>query len=248
MMMKLLVAVGGLYFLCVSLNVCAQTSTGAMGQAGAGTPFQSSSPVEATKQPESNRNGFFERHPRYKVMRDDVLTLSFPLSPELNQTATVQPDGYISLGNIGSVYVQGMTVPEVTDAVKQAYAGVLNHPIVDVDLKDFQKPFFVVSGQVGKPGQYDLRYDITVTQAVSIAGGVTPDATGQAFLFHRVSDDWVEVKKMDLASILKGKNVNEDIHVQPGDMIVIPTTFITKFRRYVPYTLGFYMNAATALL
>jgi polysaccharide biosynthesis/export protein len=246
--MKLRIISIGLYFLCVSMTTYAQVPTDPVDQGMAGASSTQTSIGPTASQPGPSHTGFYERHPRYKVMRDDVLMLSFPLSPELSQTVTVQPDGYISLGNVGSVYVQGMTVPEVIEAVKQAYSGVLNHPIIDVDLKDFQKPFFVVSGQVGKPGQYDLRYDITVTQAVSVAGGLTPDAKGQAFLFHRVSDDWVEVKKLDIGSILGGKNVNEDIHVQPGDMIVVPTTFIAKFRRYVPYTLGFYMNAATALL
>ena len=246
--MKLAVITFGLYFLCASITVSGQISSPSVGSAVVGQSSEQQSAGGTATQPGPEHAGFYERHPRYKVMRDDVLMLSFPLSPELNQTVTVQPDGYISLGNVGSVYVQGMTVPEVIEAVKTAYAGVLNNPIVDVDLRDFQKPFFVVSGQVGKPGQYDLRYDITVTQAVSIAGGFTPDAKGQAFLFHRVSDDWMEVKKLDLGAILKGKNVNEDIHVQPGDMIVIPTMFITKFRKYVPYSLGFYLNAATALL
>ena len=51
-----------------------------------------------------------------KVMRDDVLNVSFPISPELNQTVTIQPDGYITLLNAGSVFVQGMTVPQVTEA------------------------------------------------------------------------------------------------------------------------------------
>jgi polysaccharide biosynthesis/export protein len=246
--MKLRMISIGLLFLCGGMVTRAQMTTGPVDQSVAvASPTQSSVGGSAS-QPGLGHNGFYERHPRYKVMRDDVLTFSFPLSPELNQTVTVQPDGYISLGNVGSVYVQGMTVPEVVEAIKQAYSGVLNHPIVDVDLKDFQKPFFVVSGQVGKPGQYDLRYDITATQAVSIAGGFTPEAKGQAFLFHRVSDDWMEVKKLDLGAILNGKNVNEDIHIQPGDMIVVPTNFITKFRRYVPYTLGLYMNAAAALL
>lgn len=246
--MKLRTALIGLYLLGASMAIHAQVKTGPVDQSAPGASSTQPSIGSIAGQPGSPPAGFYERHPRYKIVRDDVLTLSFPLSPELNQTVAVQPDGYISLGNVGSVYVQGMTVPEVTEAIKQAYSGVLNHPIVDVDLKDFQKPFFVVSGQVGKPGQYDLRYDITVTQAVSIAGGLTPDAKGQAFLFHRVSDDWVEVKKLDIGSILGGKNVNEDVHIQPGDMIVVPTTFIAKFRRYVPYTLGFYMNAATALL
>ena len=93
-------------------------------------------------------------------MRDDVLNISFPISPELNQTVTIMPDGYITLINAGSIYIQGMTVPEVIEAIKKAYAKTLHDPIIDVDLKDFQKPYFVVTGQVRQPGQYDLRYDI----------------------------------------------------------------------------------------
>lgn len=245
--MKLVLAttiVIGLY-ICASIYGCAQSATPTRLSASAGSD---SGLVARSTDHTQETLAFSERHPRYKVMRDDVLALTFPLSPELNQTVSVQPDGYVSLTSAGSIYVQGLTVPEVAATIKKAYVGILNDPIIDVDLKDFQKPFFVVSGQVGKPGQYDLRYDITVTQAISIAGGTTPDAKGQAFLFHRVSDDLVEVKKLDTASILNGKNVNEDIHVQPGDMIVVPTTFITKFKRYVPYTMGFYLNAASSLL
>src|SRR5271165_5569609 len=49
-----------------------------------------------------------QRNPRYRIQRDDILILSFSLSPELNQAVTVQPDGYVSLQNAGSLYVQGM--------------------------------------------------------------------------------------------------------------------------------------------
>ena len=58
--------------------------------------------------------------------------------------------------------MEGMTVPELVEAVKTAYSQILHDPLVDVDLTDFQKPFFVVSGQVTKPGQYDLRSDTTI--------------------------------------------------------------------------------------
>jgi hypothetical protein len=38
-----------------------------------------------------------QRYPRYLIQSEDVLNLTFPLSPEINQTVTVQPDGYINL-------------------------------------------------------------------------------------------------------------------------------------------------------
>jgi len=180
-----------------------------------------------------------QRHPRYVLQREDVLLLTFPLSPELNQTVTIQPDGYINLQSAGSVYVQGLTAPELVIAVKKAYTGILHDPIINVDLQDFQKPFFTVSGQVAKPGQYELRADITVAEALAVAGGMTMStAKTQIFLFHRTSQDWFEVTKVNLKDILRGKNVNEDAVLRPGDMIYVPEKFIANFRKYVPYSLS----------
>src|SRR5215468_6750953 len=170
-----------------------------------------------------------ERNPRYQIRRQDVLSLSFPLSPEFNQKVTVQPDGYISLQGTGAVFVAGLTLDGVVSAVKKAYAGTLHDPIVNVDLTDFQKPFFTVLGQVGKPGQYDLRHDITVTQALAIAGGLAPTSKTQAFLYRPISSNWAEVRELKLKDILHGKNVAEDVHVRPGDMIFVPEAFISKF-------------------
>jgi polysaccharide export outer membrane protein len=178
-----------------------------------------------------------QRYPRYIIQRQDVLKLSFPLSPEMNQTVTVQPDGYISLQNAGGLHVQGLTVPELVGALKKAYAGVLHDPIINVDLEDFQKAFFTVSGQVGKPGKYDLRSNITIAEALAIAGGMTPEAKTQIFLFHRTTNGWVETRKVNMKDILRGKQVNEDASVQTGDMIYVPEKFIANFKKYVPYSL-----------
>jgi protein involved in polysaccharide export with SLBB domain len=179
-----------------------------------------------------------ERNPRYKICRDDVLMISFPLSPELNQKVIVQPDGFIALQSAGDIRVEGLTVPGAVEAVKKAYAGTLHDPIVDIDLTDFQKPFFTVLGQVGKPGQYDLRYDITVTQAIAVAGGFAATGKSQVFLYRAVSSNWAQVREIKLKEILKGKNIGEDVHLQPGDMIFVPEKAIAKFREYVPYSIA----------
>jgi len=200
-----------------------------------------------TGQEDLDRPTLEHRNPRYRVMRNDVLVLTFLFSPEFNQTITIEPDGYVTLLGAGSVYIQEMTVPEVIEALKKAYSKILRDPVIDVDLKDFQKPFFLVLGQVAKPGQYDLRYDTTVTQAIAIAGSFSADAKTQVFLFHRVSPGWVEVKKLSLKNILHGKNANEDVHMQPGDMIYVPVNFISNFKKYVPYTTGLYFNPSSKL-
>jgi len=177
-----------------------------------------------------------ERNPRYRVGRDDVLSISFPLTPELNQKVTVQPDGFISLQSVGSIHVEGLTVPALIETIKKAYADILHDPIVDVDLTDFQKPLFTVLGQVEKPGQYTLRSDITVTQAIAVAGGFAPTAKTQVFLYRAVSANWAEVRELKLKNLLNGKNISEDVHLRSGDMIFVPEKFITKFKKYVPYS------------
>ena len=209
----------------------------------------SPSPMQGTSSsgPVSDQSTIQRRNPRYRVSPDDTLSISFPLSPELDQTMVlVQPDGYINLQGAESIYIKGMTVPEIVEALKKAYSDTLHNPIISVDLTDVQKPFFLVSGQVGKPGEYDLRHDTTVTEAIAIAGGFASTAKTQVFLFHRVSNDWVEVKKLSLKDILHGKNANEDAQLSSGDMIFVPEKFITNFRKYVPYsingTAGTYLN------
>jgi polysaccharide export outer membrane protein len=199
----------------------------------------------AGQAPSASGPALEERHPRYVLQRQDVLSLVFPLSQELNQTVTVQPDGYINLQNAGSVYAQGLTAPELVLAIKKAYEGILHDPIVDVDIQDFQKPFFTVTGQVGKPGQYELRADLTIVEALAVAGGLTMEtAKTQIFVFHRTSQNLFQVENVNLKSILSGKNVNETARILPGDMIYVPEKFITKFRKYIPYAVnaGTYLN------
>ena len=179
-----------------------------------------------------------ERNPRYRISRSDILMITFALSPEFNQNVTVQPDGYITLQSAGTLNVLGLTVPETVEAIKKAYTNTLHEPIVDVDLLDFQKAYFIVSGQVTKPGQYDLRYDLTVSEAIAMAGGFMPTAKTKVYLYHRSVSGWVEARELKLSDFLHGKNVNEDVGVRPGDMIFVPEKTITKLRKNIPYSIG----------
>lgn len=222
------------YFAWTLATILCATSVGAL----------SAQTVAAGQTGQSPDPTLSERHPRYVLQREDTLLLTFPLSPELNQTVTVQPDGYINLQNTGSVYAQGLTAPELIEAVKKAYAGVLHDPIINIDITDFQKPFFTVSGQVGKPGQYELRSDTTIAEGLAVAGGMAATGKQQVFLLRRTPANVYEVKKIDVGAILNGKNVTEVPVLKPGDIIYVPEKFITNFRKYVPYTFngGTYLN------
>lgn len=178
-----------------------------------------------------------QRNPRYKLCTSDSIALTFPLTPEFNQTIVIQPDGFVSLAGVGDVYLAGMTTEESVSAIEKAYTKILHDPIVTIELKDFNKPYFIVTGQVNKPGKYDLRGDISATQAVAIAGGFNDSAKhSQVLLFRRVNDDWYEVKPINLKKILTGRDLQEDIQVRPGDMLFVPQNMISKIKKFIPST------------
>lgn len=200
-------------------------------------PPNSATPTSAVQPAnDGSRPALQRRNPRYEIGVGDTLSLEFPIAPEFNQTVLVQPDGYVTLNGVGDLHVAGETVPQFTEAVRQAYTKILHDPVINVDLKDFQKPFFTVFGEVGRPGQFDLRGDITVSQAVAIAGGFTSASKhSQVLLFRRVSDNWSEVKKLDLKHMLSAGNLSEDMHLMPGDIIFVPKNFISKIKEpFVP--------------
>lgn len=185
-----------------------------------------------------------ERHPLYRLRPSDVVEISFTVAPEFNQTLTVQPDGYVMLKDAGMVDVQGLNLAEFSDAVQKAYRGYLHDPQVAVALKEFERPCFIVGGEVGKPGKYELRSDTTVAEAVQIAGGLTQQAKhSQVVLFRRVNDDLLETRLLNLKKMLKEGDLKEDAHLRPGDMVFVPQNTISKIARFVTKpSLSMYFN------
>ena len=184
------------------------------------------------------------RNRRYQLHSADVLALEFPFTPEFNQTVTVQPDGYVTLRGVEDVHVEGKTLPEVTQALRMAYSKILHDPVINVELKDFEKPFFIVGGEVGHPGKFELREDTTATEAVAIAGGFRDSAKhSQVLLFHRVQGGWAQVKKLDMKKMLKEGDLDEDAYLEPGDFLYVPKNTMSKIARFIPTSsMGLYAN------
>jgi polysaccharide export outer membrane protein len=186
------------------------------------------------------------RHSLYRLHPSDVVDVSFTVAPEFNQTLTVQPDGDVMLKDAGPVHAQGMSMGEFSAAVEKAYTGYLHDPRAAVALKEFEHPYFIVGGEVGKPGKYELRSDTTVAEAVQIAGGLTPQAKhSQVVLFRRADGDLVEARLFDLKKMLRQHNLKEDAYLQPGDMIFVPQNTISKIARFMTRpAVGMYMNSS----
>jgi polysaccharide export outer membrane protein len=118
--------------------------------------------------------------------------------------------------------------------LEKQYAVILKDPMITVQLTQFQKPAFIVSGEVGRPGKYEMVEDLTLSQAVAIAGGLTEGAKhNQVLLFRRSSNDWVEVKEVNLKEMLKG-SLAEDFAIRPGDMLYVPKTKMANVKPYLP--------------
>ena len=201
------------------------------------TPAPQSAPVNnfTTNSPQSNSPTLQERNPRYRIERGDQLALDFRFTPEYNATVSVQPDGYISLRGVGDLHAQGLTLPELNQALESAYSKILHDPVITATPQEFVHPSFTAGGQVGKPGKYDLHGDTTVVQAIAIAGGFTDEAKhSQVLLFRRVSADTVQAKVLNVKHMLNSRNLSEDVHLEPGDTLYVPKSFIAKIQPYMP--------------
>jgi polysaccharide export outer membrane protein len=205
------------------------------GQTGAGTEntgMAAAKPGQADGTGNPRLGG--ERRPLYRLNHSDVVGLSFTLSPEFDQTLTIQPDGYVALKDAGMVFAEGLTLEEFRLAVRRAYTGYLHDPQAAVALKDFEHPYFVAGGEVGKPGKYELRSETSIIEAVQIAGGFTHEAKhSQVLLFRRVNDDLVEARAFDLKKMLKEKGLSEAPQLRPGDLVFVPQNSISKIERFL---------------
>ena len=185
------------------------------------------------------------RRSLYRLRPEDVVDVNFTVAPEFNQTLTVQPDGYVMLKDAGLVRAEGLDLEEFTEAVQKAYRGYLHDPQAAVALKEFEHPYFIVGGEVGKPGKYELRSDTTVMEAVQIAGGLTQQAKhSQVVLFRRVNDDLVEARLLNLKKMMKQTRLKEDMHLRPGDLVFVPQNTISKIARFLSRpSVSMYMNS-----
>ena len=171
---------------------------------------------------------------RYRLQPGDVLEVQFRYSPEFNQTVTVQPDGYVSLEIGGDVKVAGMTVEQMRQAILRKASTRLQDPVANVILKEFQRPYFVVAGEVGQPGKIEMRERVTAIQAIMLAGGLKEGAkASQIVVFRKINSDLAEVKLLNLKNIRRTADLENDMTLQPGDMVYVPRDKITRIERFM---------------
>jgi len=200
------------------------------------TPQNASAPSTNSPAATTSEPQFQEHSPRYTLKESDSFDLNFELSPEFNQAGVlIQPDGFVTLRGVGDVRVQGQTVSQATDTIRTAYSKILHDPIISITLKDFQKPFFIADGQLGHPGRYELRGDITLTEGIALAGGFLDSAKhSQVLLFRRINDQWTSARIINVKEMHKQGNLKEDLFLRPGDMLFVPKNTMSKIKPFIP--------------
>src|SRR5437762_7414413 len=174
---------------------------------------------------------------RYRLQPGDVLEIQFRYSPEFNQTVTVQPDGYISLEISGDIKVAGMTVEQTRNTILARAATRLKDPVASVFLKEFQRPYFVVAGEVAQPGKVEMRERVTAIQAIMLAGGMKETAkSSQVVVFRKINSDVAEVKLLNLKHIRRTSDLENDLTLQAGDMVFVPRDRISKIEPFMQLT------------
>jgi len=182
--------------------------------------------------------------PVYTLHIGDVIQLSYRLTPEFNQTVTVQPDGYVDLEVVGNIKVAGLTLDQIHNEVVKIASVRLNHPELAITLKQFQQPYVVVAGEVAKPGKIEINQNTTALQAIMLAGGFTSGARDtQVILFRHINGDTAEVRRLNLHNIKKDAQLERDADLEPGDMLLVTRNKLEHLSRFMKATnLGVYFN------
>ena len=180
----------------------------------------------------------------YVVQAGDVVTVTFRFTPEFNDEVVIQPDGHATLKATGDIRLAGLTVPEMTRAIERASTTKLVDPDVSVSLKDFERPRFVVAGEVQTPGKFELRHATTALQAILLAGGPKEDGSmSHVYLFRRLNSDTSEVHELQLGRYDGRTRAKNDLILQPDDMILVRRDALAKIGRFMKtFNLGIYLN------
>lgn len=168
----------------------------------------------------------------YIIQPGDNIDVKFFYSQDLNDNVTVRPDGDISLQLIDDVQVAGLTVSELDTRLTKMYRGKLpDGADVSVIMKSFSDQRIYITGEVARPGEYDLKHKLTILQAVTAAGGFNDSAKRDAVLLIRQEEEdapkvfLVRLKDEDLIKTGESGTYNM---LQPRDTIIVPKSNIAK--------------------
>ena len=154
----------------------------------------------------------------YRIGAEDVILLRIWREPELSGLVVVRPDGKINLQLVGEIDAVDTTPIELELRIAKAYEKVLKNPIVTLQVQKVESKRYYLSGEIGRSGAFPLVRPMNILEAITIAGGIREFGNGKKIIVMRGS----ERLKFNFNEVIKGKKLEQNILLQPGDHIVVP--------------------------
>ncbi|MES2821968.1 MAG: polysaccharide biosynthesis/export family protein [Pseudomonadota bacterium] len=162
---------------------------------------------------------------QYKINSGDVLSVHVWNEDNVSQKEIlVRPDGRISIPIVGEVVVAGKSIATVKDELSTRLSSILiDKPVVTVSIIQLSGNTVFVLGKVARPGQYIILGQLDVTQALALAGGTTTFAQESDIKVLRRNHEGKQKSiNFNYAKIVSGKNLEDNILIQSGDVVIVP--------------------------
>lgn len=159
---------------------------------------------------------------RYVVQPGDVLQISVWREPDLQTEVLVRPDGGLTFPLVGEVTAAGRTIGQLQADIAARIVDYVPEAVVTVAVKMAQGHKIYVVGQVQRPGEYITNREVDVVQALSMAGGTTAFAAVNKIKVLRRANGGQTTIPFRYADIEKGRNLEQNIVLQSGDVVVVP--------------------------
>jgi len=156
----------------------------------------------------------------YRIVPGDKLSVQVYKDTNLSQQLQVRPDGKITLPLVGDVRAEGRTSAELRDALVESLKEYNNNPVVTVIVTETVPPVFYVMGEVNAPGTLPLKGQISMVQALAMAGGFKDFAKKKDIVIQRKGANGVTAVPFNYNDAIKGRTTM--VYVQPGDTIIVP--------------------------
>lgn len=170
----------------------------------------------------------------YRIQAGDQLDIKFFYNPELNEPVVVRPDGRITLQLARDIIASGLTPAQLTETLKQKYAGEIAHPEITVIVRTFTAQKVYVDGEVTKAGLVSLTEPMTVLQSVSQAGGFKETArTDEVIIARRSANNKLITMVVNLEKAIDGSDRAQDISLMPNDLIYVPKSHVANVNLWI---------------
>jgi len=158
----------------------------------------------------------------YVIGPEDLITVFVWKEPELTQTLAVRPDGKISLPLLNDLTASGNTTLQLKEKITAGLKQYIAEPTVTVIVQSTRSRKASIMGEVAKPGTYFINGPTNVLQLISLAGGFRDFAATDKVSIVRQENGKTVKLKFNYRDFLKGKKLDQNIQIQPGDIIVVP--------------------------